>query len=144
MKNTTTWRETGVKICTKCAVEKSIKEFSFSRGYAQWCKECHREAARVSSKKRTPEQNREKHLKITYNLTAEEFTYMVMEQGGVCAICQNPATSSLVVDHDHTTGGVRGLLCQKCNSGIGFLGDSLSTLERAVAYLQQANSKETI
>lgn len=144
MKSSTTWRETGVKVCTKCTIEKSIQDFSFSRGYAQWCKECHREAARVSSKKKTPEQNRAKHLKNTYNITAEEFTYMVMEQGGVCAICQNPSTSSLVVDHDHTTGAVRGLLCQKCNSGIGFLGDSLKGLEKAINYLKKPSSKENM
>jgi hypothetical protein len=143
MKNVVTWRETGVKSCTKCEVEKPIEEFSFSRGYAQWCKECHREAARISSKKRTPEQNRTKHLKRAYNLTAEEFTYLVMEQGGVCGIC-GLVPSSLFVDHNHQTGEVRGLLCQKCNSGIGFLGDSLEGLEKAINYLKKTDSKEII
>lgn len=143
MKNSTTWRETGVKVCTNCAIEKSIQDFSFSRGYAQWCKECHREAARISSKKKTSEQNRLKHLKNRYNLTSEEFTYMVMEQGGVCAVC-GLVPSALYVDHDHITGTVRGLLCQKCNSGIGFLGDSLEGLEKAVSYLKRTDSKEII
>jgi len=141
MKNSTTWRETGVKVCTKCAVEKSIEDFSFSRGYASWCKECHRDAARISSKKKSPEQNRAKHLKNAYSLTPEEFTYMVLEQGGVCGIC-GLVPSALFVDHDHVTNKVRGLLCQKCNSGIGFLGDSVEGLEKAVNYLKRNTPEE--
>jgi len=85
--------------------------------------------------------NRKRHLLKQYLLTPEEFTYMVMEQGGVCAICKL-VPSSLYVDHDHATGAVRGLLCQKCNSGIGFLGDSIEGLEKALNYLRRNTPEE--
>lgn len=55
-------------------------------------------------------------------------------QGGVCAICQEPLP--LLLDHDHQTDRVRGLLCSLCNSGIGFLRDRLDLLQRAAQYLR--------
>lgn len=131
----TTWRETGVKICTKCGVEKTMGLFTFSRGYAGWCKECHAKSTKETDT-RTPEQRRFKHLKRAYNLTPEEFSLMVLEQGGLCASCQKQ-NDNLCVDHDHDTGVIRGLLCQKCNSGIGLLGDNLEGLEKAVNYLKR-------
>jgi len=145
-----TWVETGRKTCPQCFVEKPVDEFKFNtKGIPQWCFSCvtsyakeYMQNRRTASPEKTKEYRRELTLK-KYNLTPEEFTYMVMEQGGVCAIC-GLVPSALYVDHDHATGKVRGLLCQKCNSGIGFLGDSLEGLEKAVAYLQNADSKEII
>lgn len=58
---------------------------------------------------------------------------MVEEQNGLCAICHEAPVEA--VDHNHTTGEVRGLLCHMCNRGIGFLGDSPKRLAAAYKYL---------
>ena len=59
-------------------------------------------------------------LKKLYGLTLESFDEMLKAQGGVCAICkQTDKTGKFLVDHDHETGKVRGLLCRRCNHIIG-------------------------
>lgn len=77
--------------------------------------------------------DRRSSLKRKYGITLEQFDAMSAAQNHACAICgsQEP----LCVDHDHETGVIRGLLCGRCNKGIGLLGDSLEGLERAVRYL---------
>jgi hypothetical protein len=83
-------------------------------------------------------------LKADYGLTPEQYDQMLLEQGGVCAICRQPETSErdgkvmrLPVDHCHSTGRVRGLLCHKCNRAIGLLGDNVDLLSRAIDYLKK-------
>lgn len=70
-------------------------------------------------------------------MTLEDFDAMLAEQGGVCLICKNEPQDKIgfVVDHDHQTGEVRGILCQRCNAGIGMLGDDVDRLASAIAYL---------
>jgi hypothetical protein len=88
-----------------------------------------------------PEQHRlsqqKTSLKRLYGLTWEEFQRWHELQGNRCAICE--AETKLFVDHDHTTGLVRGLLCSNCNFGVGSLGDSAARLRRAAAYLDQSD-----
>jgi hypothetical protein len=68
---------------------------------------------------------------------------MLQEQGGVCAICKQPPTGKwkgkystrLAVDHDHATGAVRGLLCGRCNGGLGNFSDNMETMHKAMLYL---------
>ena len=57
--------------------------------------------------------------------------------GGKCAVCGCTDRSQLVLDHDHDTNEVRGVLCKKHNSAIGFLGDSLEYVENACNYLKE-------
>ena len=71
--------------------------------------------------------------KHRYGVTAGEFDRMLEEQEFGCAICSTPG--QLVVDHDHGTGIVRGLLCRECNSGIGMLGDDPIKVAAALSYL---------
>lgn len=59
------------------------------------------------------------------------------EHAGRCGICGKEPRSGFVIDHDHKTGRVRGLLCQRCNSGLGSLGDSIEGLKAAIAYLER-------
>jgi hypothetical protein len=64
---------------------------------------------------------------------------MFATQGGVCAICSAPDESlkkRLCVDHCHTTGAVRGLLCDNCNTALGKFRDNADTLRRAITYLE--------
>ena len=82
---------------------------------------------------------RRKHLRMQYGITEEHYSAMVEEQQFRCAICLKEA--ELVIDHNHKTGRVRGLLCQLCNNGIGRLGDNPTRLERAAVYLKNADKK---
>lgn len=60
--------------------------------------------------------NRARKLMVRYGITSEEYDHMLDMQDGRCAICRrSPRSKHLAVDHDHTTGHVRGLLCDRCN-----------------------------
>jgi hypothetical protein len=88
--------------------------------------------------------------KKLYGITAAQFSQMLSDQGGVCAICQTPdwpAPSGQAgphVDHDHVTGKVRGILCQSCNHGLGKFKDDPKRLRAAADYLERANVTSTI
>lgn len=70
-----------------------------------------------------------------YNLTEEMYVSMVDERKGCCDIC-GESLDDLHIDHCHDTGRVRGLLCRRCNTGLGSFGDSIEGLEKAVSYLK--------
>jgi hypothetical protein len=72
----------------------------------------------------------------TYGLTVEEWQALHDAQGGACAICQR-TEAKLVVDHDHRTGVVRGLLCNRCNGVLGFIEDEV-LMAAATDYLAQS------
>ena len=78
-------------------------------------------------------------IKRKYSLSKEEYLNILTSQRGVCAICEQTCSRALAVDHCHTTGKVRGLLCNNCNRGIGHLKENVSFLERAVQYLKENN-----
>ena len=61
---------------------------------------------------------------------------MLAGQGGVCAICKRKFDKTPCVDHCHSTGKVRGLLCRKCNIGLGFCRDDSNLMRAATAYLE--------
>ena len=78
------------------------------------------------------------NIRTLYNLTTEKYNELFEEQKGCCAICgkhQNEFNKSLHVDHNHTTGEVRGLLCKKCNSLLGYVHDDILVLASAIKYL---------
>jgi len=89
---------------------------------------------------------RERYLKILYNLTPEQYLEMVEEQENLCAICFKPETQitkvtgkvrPLSVDHCHTSGRVRGLLCNTCNQALGLFKDDPVLLSNAINYLSK-------
>lgn len=74
-----------------------------------------------------------------YGITEEEYYIIFNNQNGCCKICkthQNKLKSSLHIDHNHNTGKVRGLLCGKCNQGLGFFYDNIDLMEKAIEYLK--------
>lgn len=77
-------------------------------------------------------------LKKLYGISIEDYNQMFVNQNGVCAICERQQVTgkSLSVDHDHNTGKVRGLLCNKCNTSLGMLDDNIDYLLNAIAYLK--------
>jgi hypothetical protein len=94
-----------------------------------------------SSKKR-----RNMHLKSRYGLSIEEYDKLLEEQGRRCAICnihQSEIKTTFHVDHDHSTGKRRKILCNTCNSLLGFAKDNIQTLLSAAEYLQKNNPAET-
>lgn len=85
---------------------------------------------------------RRHHLKSKYGITPEQYDALLDAQQGVCAVCRRPETKHnqhgpcrLAVDHCHSTGRVRGLLCSECNTALGKLGDDPVRLRRALDYL---------
>lgn len=99
-------------------------------------------------KKRYSIMARRSVLKIKFGMSELQYLAMFEDQNFKCAICKiyiSPdKAKSTAIDHDHVTGIVRGLLCIKCNSGIGFLGDSLEVVLAAAAYLNKAAAKTAI
>lgn len=88
--------------------------------------------------------NRKAHIK-RYGLTPSDYDRMLEAQGGKCAICRQPETfrrkdgspMHLAVDHCHTTGRVRGLLCRMCNQTLGRVKDSVELLQASIDYLRK-------
>lgn len=104
-----------------------------------------------SLKEADPHRNKHYNLLKAHGITLDDYKNMVQEQNGVCAICKNPETVaiggkmlSLSVDHDHETGKVRGLLCTKCNRGLGMFCDDLSNLESATTYLRRHKKADNV
>jgi hypothetical protein len=82
-----------------------------------------------------------------YGITVRDYEAMFDAQRGVCAICGEPPSKDrrhdLAVDHCHDTGTVRGLLCLRCNAGLGQFDDSPDLLRRASEYVDRAKAKRT-
>lgn len=78
---------------------------------------------------------RDAELKRNYGISLVEYEEMLAKQGGRCAVCGVKSDKTLHLDHNHKTGKVRGLLCHKCNSGLGSFNDDVELLIRAAEYL---------
>lgn len=78
--------------------------------------------------------NRASRLRVKYGLSIQEYEQMVADQDGRCLICRSQP-DRLVVDHDHQTGRVRGLLCSPCNLALGCLRDNADAARAAAQYL---------
>lgn len=122
------------KQCPKCKEIKPASEFSPSRehksGLLGCCKVC-KSKARLSRR---------------YKISIGEYDQMIDRQSNRCAICGNPETvinerilTRLSIDHDHTSGKVRALLCRRCNIALGTVSDDISLLRKMIAYLESFN-----
>lgn len=150
MSNSTT------KACTLCGEDKPLTDYYADNrtrdGKCQRCKPCHDIYAKgwkSRNREKTLEYNRTHYHRSgvhyrRYGLTKEQFDALLQSQQGVCAICQQPETvivrgrlRPLHIDHDHTTGRVRGLLCSACNTAIGKMKDDPSILRAAATYLER-------
>lgn len=134
------------KFCTKCGECREIGQFAWigyerSKLYPKRdtrCKPCaHANSKAWHKANYSPEHIRDKKLRKLYGITLEDQERMRREQGHKCAICLKSIDKKFAVDHCHTTGKVRAILCPTCNFGIGYLYDNPETMESAAAYIRQ-------
>lgn len=140
-----------MKTCTKCDQLKTLKEFSknknFADGHSYQCKEC--SAVDHKWRSRQPERRRavkNTYLKLQYGITIEQYEEMLIKQRGVCEICGLPERKNhsvykvpmdLAVDHDHTTGKVRALLCSDCNMLLGRVESRPELMSKVILYARR-------
>jgi len=88
-------------------------------------------------RKDNPNRARTITLRYRYGITYEDWLKIWINQDGRCAICGEPFAqpSNACIDHNHKTGEIRGLLCKKCNLGIGCFDDNQSLMGRAIKYV---------
>jgi hypothetical protein len=122
------------KPCIMCGGLRTLHETT------DYCPPC--KALYVKPKPKAHKSPRAARLKAVYGISEQKYAAMLADQAGVCAICKRPETTMfrgkprpLSVDHSHKTGKVRGLLCGKCNSLLGFAEDEVETLRQAEKYL---------
>lgn len=141
------------RTCNKCRFWKPWESFAINKkglnDRKSICKECSNKSQRALAKKRreeTPElvslKRWEKHVAKQYGMTLEEVDAMQQAQGGRCAICDrlgNPIHKDgrLYIDHCHSTGKVRGMLCYYCNALLGLAFDNTEILNSAIKYLKK-------
>jgi hypothetical protein len=120
-----------------------------------FCEVCNKLGVRAAGKCNTcyvrewrrthPEMSRNNDLKSNFGITLAEYADLLTQQDGVCALCgqtertrhnKTERRRNLAVDHCHTTGEVRGLLCSQCNQGLGNFRDDVGLLAKAIAYLK--------
>ena len=146
------------KQCPRCKEDLLVSAFNkLNRrdGYQTYCRCCHNKIQREKynsdpmekikrqfragrAKEKNPEGQRRSELKRLYNISLEQYAEIFTSQGEVCAICKQECQTkkSLSVDHNHETGKVRGLLCNRCNRALGMFQDSQLLLIRAAQYLK--------
>lgn len=88
--------------------------------------------------KRSKEAQRNSALKYRFGITSEIYEQMLTDQNGVCAICLKPPEGKrLDVDHEHSTGKIRGLLHGDCNRALGLFKENSDTMRRAAVYIEK-------
>jgi Recombination endonuclease VII len=122
---------THTKVCTLCGEQKSLNEFYTQRQskdgqsavYRSACKSCVNVDALDFQRKHK------------FNVSAAHVNQMLEHQGHKCPICETSIGKRAALDHNHKPGAIRGLLCNSCNSGLGFFVDNPRLLLRARRYL---------
>ena len=124
-----------MRTCSRCSQEKEVSSFNKSpsckEGYDGVCKEC-RNTARRGKRQLEGRKYRAKQ----YGLTLEQYDqYFEYASCGICGTKED-----LVLDHNHDTGKVRGVLCRNCNTGLGLFNDNIEDLKGAIEWLQEKGS----
>ena len=119
------------RYCSCCGTLQTIDNFgkdcTSKYGYSSFCKICKRLKALNFNKYK---------YKINYDI----YNKMLIKQGNKCSICNLSFSDKKIkphIDHNHTTGKVRGILCSKCNIGIGQLKENINILYNAIKYLEE-------
>lgn len=134
--------------CPTCGSNSPLKDIPPSKRKATsyYCKSCRKDIRKkqywnnVNKEREYAKKTQfERRLNLVYGLTVDSYEELKETQNNKCAICDAEGTleKRLVIDHDHTTGNVRQLLCDSCNRGIGLLGDDAHRLQKAADYLRK-------
>ena len=135
-----------VKACRRCREQKPLSMFgaleSSTDGLRGVCKSCRNEQTKRRYEE-NPELSRWRIVRHRYGIEKSDYLELLETQNGVCAICGSEGTVRkgkgerypLHIDHDHETGEIRGLLCYRCNNGIGLLSEP-DALRAAADYLE--------
>jgi hypothetical protein len=113
--------------CKKCNVE-----------YATAWRNRNRQTVREYARKwdaLNPGKKKSQFLKSKYGITIQVFEQMAQAQEGKCDICRKTPQGTLYVDHSHKSGKVRALLCNKCNTALGFMDEDIDRFLSAANYL---------
>lgn len=142
------------KICQRCKVEKDCTQFSRDKnrkgGLSNWCKDCYNQQSKEKKYFLNYQARRRNYALLRYyGISEMEYAVLFARQRGVCAICGEAETHidkrsgqvvRLAVDHDHVTGAVRGLLCNKCNIAISYLDEDADRFLRVLQYLKLSST----
>jgi len=134
-----------MKKCNICGVEKPFSDFvkrsNRASGRQPYCKSCHNKNVKD---KYSSKRMKDYDLKRIYGIDLKEYNRIFEEQEGKCKICSTHISKinkghkkCLCVDHCHETKKIRGLLCDKCNRGLGLFNDDVNTLNEAMKYLKE-------
>jgi hypothetical protein len=135
------------KTCAKCKIEYPLENFhkdsrknSSVRSYCTSCTTAyHREYMRKFRKEKpekAKQSERKRCLKYRYGISIEGYEKLLKEQKGGCAICNKfPNGRRLSIDHNHETGVIRGLLCDRCNTALGLLREDINIVKNLEGYL---------
>lgn len=143
------WINDGFKFCNGCNQNVEYPDgFIFNKNNTiNECRRCNSERA-IIWRLNNFETQKNKNLEKSFGISLDEYREILESQRGVCKICGKPETEmrlgkvkELAVDHCHETGFIRGLLCAKCNCGIGNFKENIDSLKNAITYLEE-NSKK--
>lgn len=137
-----------VKTCKKCGELKPLSEYSFKRpknrkpGLQPRCKTCCKEDTKQWRNSQSLDRLKDLYLQRTYGVTIQWYQDTLALQHNTCPICNKAfifqgelGPASPVVDHCHTHGHVRGIICNECNRGLGYFKDNPKALINAAKYL---------
>lgn len=132
----------GRKLCTECGEAKPLDQFHRRKdspsGAVSKCRACSQERRRAKQRRRYEKDPTRVSRRIRGGgMTKADYEARVAVQGGLCQLCRCPPKGcvNLSIDHDHSTGRVRGLLCRSCNSALGMAKDDPKLLRVAATYL---------
>lgn len=107
-----------------------------SRSYCIECATKRNKVWRKSNPEKYARTRRNGHYLRKYGISLDDYEAMLQLQAGTCAICNTVPDGLLVVDHCHSSGAVRALLCQSCNKGLGLFVENPELLRSAAEYLE--------
>jgi hypothetical protein len=133
----------GFRVCNRCGMKKDLKNFYKSSknivGLSWECRDCLRKR-KIDSEGHYKTNKRKAFLayrKRIFGLSEQDLSDLFISQRGACKICRVAfIIDDYHIDHCHKSGKVRGLLCRRCNTGIGFFDDDTTLLESAIKYLK--------
>lgn len=133
----------GEKPSEQSRLKKLNEALGYTKGNLVWVEMIPNPSAAEYAKewrKRNPEKAKGSDLKTKFGLSYQDYLDLQQKQNYSCKIClqkDEENNTSLVVDHCHETGKIRGLLCSNCNRGIGMLQDNVNVLQNAIDYLKE-------